>query len=143
LGLFERARAAIGAPLRLRLLGGLAVAGRLQRVGPDWWLLEDDGGRETVVATAALAGVRGFGRYAAAPGTASILAARIGLRPVLRAVARDRSAVALHLRDGTSVSATIDRVGAEFVDVAVHPQGGPGRREEGRGGLLLAVRSRA
>jgi hypothetical protein len=132
LGLVDRARAAVGTPLRVRLLGGVALTGRLGRIGPDWLLIDEDGGRETVVAIAAIAGVRGLGRYSAVPGTAGIVASRIGMRQVLRGIARDRSAVRLQLTDGTTVDATLDRVGADFVEVATHAAAEPRRRQDVR-----------
>jgi hypothetical protein len=132
LGLIDRARAAIGAPLRLRVLGGFTVAGRLARVGTDWLLMDADGGRETVVALAALVSARGFGRYSAVPGSSGLVESRIGLRHVLRGIARDRSATRLHLTDGTTVDATLDRVGADFVEVATHGPAEPRRRHDVR-----------
>jgi hypothetical protein len=50
----------------------------------------------------------------------------------LRGVARDRSPVRLHLRDGGTVEATIDRVGADFVEAATHAPGEPRRRPDVR-----------
>ncbi|HZC72748.1 MAG TPA: hypothetical protein VE442_18765 [Jatrophihabitans sp.] len=137
LGLHDRARAAVGDPLRVRVSGGLAVAGVLSRLGPEWWLLDEGAGRESVVATAHLLTVRGLGRYSAVPGTAGVVESRIGLRLVLRGIARDRSAVHLHLADGTAVAATIDRVGADFVEVATHAPAEPRRLREVRDVELL------
>src|SRR5207237_41009 len=114
LGLVDRARAAIDSPLRLRVAGGLAVSGRLTRVGPDWLLFDEGDGREAVVASGQVVTVRGLGRYSAVPGSAGIVESRLGLRHVLRGIARDRSAVRVHLVDGSIVDATIDRVGADF-----------------------------
>ncbi len=39
---------------------------------------------------------------------------------MLRVVARDRSVVLMRLQDGTRYVGTPDRVGADFVDVAIH-----------------------
>ena len=128
LGLADRLRAADGALLRLRLAGGLTLAGAVRSVGPNWLLLAEDAGREAVVPLAAVLGVRGLSRYSAVPGSAGIVASRFGLRLALRGVARDRSPVRLELADGTTVHATIDRVGADFVDVATHAPGEPRRR---------------
>ena len=127
LGLLDRARAAMGVALRVRVSGGLTVAGRLSRVGPEGWLLDENDGRQTVVATAHVMTVRGFGRYAAVPGTVGAVESRLGLRQVLRGLARDRSAVHLHLADGSAVTGTIDRAGADFVDVATHAPAEPRR----------------
>ena len=131
LGLVERFRAAVGATVRLRLDGAGTVSGVIARVGPDW-LLVADGNREVVVPLAAVLGVRGLNRYSAAPDAAGAVGARLGLRSVLRGVARDRSPVRIDLRDGSAVEATIDRVGADFVEVATHATGEPRRRAEVR-----------
>jgi hypothetical protein len=142
----DRARAAIGSPLRLRVAGGLTVAGRLLRVGAEWLLLDEGDGREAIVAVRHLVSVRGLGRYSAAPGSAGVVESRLGLRQALRGVARDRSAVRVQLSDGLTVEATIDRVGADFIEVATHAPGEPRRRKEVRDvellplGVLAAVR---
>jgi hypothetical protein len=39
---------------------------------------------------------------------------------VLRAIARDRSAVAVRLVDGSQIIGTPDRVGADWIDIAAH-----------------------
>jgi hypothetical protein len=138
-GWADRARAAVGSAVRVRLPGDQVVAGALTRVGPDWLLLDDGGGRETVVRTAAVLTMRGFARYAAIPGAEGAVASRLGLRHVLRAVARDRSAVRLHLLDGSTVDATLDRVGADFVEVATHGAGELRRRSEVRDVELIML----
>lgn len=137
--LTDRARAAVGGQLQLRLWGGLTVTGRLIQAGPGWLLVDEDGAHEALVASAGLLSVRGFGRRSAAPGSAGVVESRIGIRHVLRAVARDRSQVRVHLVDGTVVDATIDRVGADFIDVASHPPGEPRQRTGGAETLLLVI----
>src|SRR3954464_6084648 len=69
LELIDRARAAIGAELRLRLSGGFDLGGRLAGAGPDWLLVDEGDGREALVAAARLVSVRGFPRYSAVPGS--------------------------------------------------------------------------
>lgn len=123
LGLWDRARPAVGAVLRVRLPGAGTVTGTLERVGPDWWLLAEDAGRDVVVVTARVVSVRGLGRYSAVPGAGPVVESRLGLRHVLRGVARDRSAVRLQLVDGSAADGTLDRVGADFVELASHPVG--------------------
>jgi len=130
LGVVDRLRAAADAALRLRLIGGRTLTGSLSRVGPDWLLITEDAGREVVVPLTAVAGVRGLSRYSAVPGAAGVVASRLGLRHALRGLARDRSAVRLELADGTALDATIDRVGADFVEVAAHAPGEARRRRE-------------
>jgi len=119
----DRLRMALGTPLRLRAAGAFALSGTLCRVGPGWMLLEEGGGREAVVALDALLTVSGLSRLAGVPATAGAVVSKIGLRHVLRGIARDRSSVLLHLSDASVLAATIDRVGADYLDVAVHAPG--------------------
>ena len=135
----DRLRVAVGTPLRLQLTGDTALAGRVTRVGPDWLLLDEGSGREAVVVAGHLLGVRGLGRYSAVPGSAGIVESRLGLRSALRGLARDRSPVRLHRLDGSALDATLDRVGADFVDVATHAAGEPRRRGEVRGVELVPI----
>jgi hypothetical protein len=132
----DRLRAAVDTPLRLRLSGGTLVDGVLRRVGPDWLLLDEGAGREAVVASAAVITIRGLGRLSAVPASEGVVESRLGLRNVLRGIARDRSTVRIHLTTGgaqfDTVDATIDRVGADFVEVATHAAGAARRRTEVR-----------
>jgi len=130
LGTIDRLRAADGAAVRLRVSGGRTLSGVVDRVGPDWLLLAEDAGREAVVPLAAVLGVRGLSRFSAVPGTAGAVASRLGLRSALRGIARDRSPVRLELVDGSGLDATLDRVGADFVEVAVHAPGEARRRHD-------------
>lgn len=142
----DRLRAAVGNPIRVQLLGGVTIAGVVQRVGPDWMLVDEGTGHETVVALAALRAVHGLGRLSAVPGTGGPVLAKLTLRSALRGIARDRSAVRLQLIDGDVLDATIDRVGADFVEVARHAPSEARRRNEVRDvilvptGVLMAVR---
>jgi hypothetical protein len=126
----DRLRAALGTSLRLRLRGGFTINGRLVRA--DWLLVDEGDGREALVAGAGLVGVRGLGRYSAVPHSAGVVESRLGLRAALRGIARDRSAARLLLADGDTMDATIDRVGADFVEVATHAPGELRRRQDVR-----------
>jgi hypothetical protein len=139
LGTRERLAAALGSTVRGQVLGGAAFAGTIERVGPDWVLLDEGDGRESVLALAALASVTGLGRSSAVPGHGGAVQARLGLRSALRGIARDRSTVRLHLRDGATLDATLDRVGADFVEVARHAPGEPRRRGEVRDVVLVPL----
>lgn len=132
IGLIERLRSAAGLSLRLRLPAQLVVSGALVRVGPDWLLVDEDAGREVLVSTRAVLGVRGLARYSASPHTMPVVESRLGIRHTLRGIARDRSAVRVHLVDGTTLDGTIDRIGADFVEVASHAAGEARRRQEVR-----------
>lgn len=139
LGLLERLRGAVGLAVRVRAAGSTAIAGTLSRVGPDWLLIDEGAGREALLAGAKLVSIRGLARYSATPGSAGVVESRLGLRHALRGIARDRSAVRIHLDDGTTVDATIDRVGVDFVEVATHAAGEPRRRQEVRDSELLPL----
>lgn len=131
--LLDRLRAAVGFPLAIRCRGAGHVSGRLSDVGADWLLLEDDGGREVLVALSAIRSVTGLGRGTAAAQAEGAVRAAFDLRRALRALARDRAAVHVLLDDGGALTGTIDRVGADFVELAAHPLDEPRRAEAVRG----------
>ena len=124
----DRLRACVGGVVRLRVAGGATIAGTVRKVGPDWLLIDEEASRECLVPLSAVMSVVGAGRWVADPAADSAVAARLGLRSALRAVARDRSGVRLLLVDGAALAATLDRVGADFVEAAVHPVGEARRR---------------
>lgn len=137
LALLDRLRAALDTTLRLELAGGVALTGTVQRVGVDWLLLDEGAGREALVALPAVQTVLGLGRLSAVPGSGGQVLARLTLRSALRGIARDRSGVQLHLTGGGVVAATIDRVGADFLEVARHAVGEARRRSEVRDVVLV------
>lgn len=139
LSVLDRLRAAVDTPVRLRFMGAGQVAGTLRRCGPDWALLDVDGGGEVLVRLGAITGIGGLGRDTAVPGSMDVVTARLGLWFVLRRIARDRAPVTVLLVDGTAVHATIDRVGADFVEVAVHERGSVRRAEAVREQLLVPM----
>lgn len=139
LRLVDRARPALGSPVRVRLLGAGTLSGRLVRAGPDWWLIEHEAGGEVVLAAAALLTVRGFGRYSAVPDTEGVVAARLGLRQVLRGIARDRAPVRVHLVDGSALDGTLDRIGADHLEIATHAAGEPRRARDVRDVALIPL----
>ena len=149
LGMVDRLRAALGTAVRIRLAGDLTISGTVERVGPDWLLIDEGAARECVLAIAAVRSVSGLGRFSAVPGAEEVVESRLKLRSALRGIARDRSAVRLHLVDGAVLDATVDRVGADFVEVARHAPGEPRRHGEVREvvlvpfGALAAVRRTA
>jgi hypothetical protein len=56
-------------------------------------------------------------------GGAGAVSGKLDLRHALRGLARGRLPVAAVLRDATTLHGTLDRVGADFVEVALHAPG--------------------
>ncbi|HZY75170.1 MAG TPA: hypothetical protein VFE40_02550 [Jatrophihabitantaceae bacterium] len=139
LTLLDRLRPAIGSPVRLRTAGGGVVVGTVSRAGPDWVLLDQDNGREALVRLGAVTAIGGLGRLTAAPDSLDPVTARLGLWFVLRRIARDRSPLTVRLTDGSTLHATVDRVGADFVEAAVHAPGEQRRARAVREELLIPM----
>lgn len=115
--LADRMRAATGAALRIQVPGRV-VSGRVLGAGADW-VLVDAAGADTLVVLDAVVWVEGLGRGADPP--ADEIDARLGFGHVLRQLARDRAVVAIGLRDSSVLTGTVDRVGADALDIAEHP----------------------
>lgn len=125
--LVDRMRAAVGTPVRFGCLGAETVTGRLERVGPDWALLAERADRSALVPHAAITSISGLGALAASPGSQGRVWERLDLRYALRGLARDRAPVTVTLTDAGSAIGTVDRVGADFLEMAEHPAGEPRR----------------
>ena len=138
--LADRLRGALGLPLTLGCGRAGTVTGVLAGVGPDWVLVEDDGARQCLVALAAVRWVSGLGRRTAALEPAGPVRARLDLRRALRGLARDRSTVQVVLDDGVVLTGTLDRVGADYVELAEHPTDLPRRAEVVQGVRALLIR---
>jgi hypothetical protein len=83
--------------------------------GADWVMVQAGG--EYLLPLQAIAAVSGLSRMAE-PGQQP--ARRLGLGVVLRGLSRDRSAVVVRTVGGRVVRGTVDRVGADHLDLAVH-----------------------
>jgi hypothetical protein len=118
--LVDRLRATLGHPVTVFTLGGAKVAGRVAGVGADWLLVAEDFRFEVLLPLDAITGITGLGGLTAAPGSEGKVAAKLTLAYALRGIARDRATVAIALRDSTVVTGTIDRVGADFFEMAEH-----------------------
>jgi hypothetical protein len=118
--LVDRLRPAFGHPVTVFTLGGGKVSGRVAGVGTDWLLVAEDARFEALVPLDGITGITGLGGLTSAPGSEGKVAAKLTLGYALRGIARDRAAVAIALRDATIVTGTIDRVGADFFEMAEH-----------------------
>jgi hypothetical protein len=124
-----RGAEAAGHTVTVTVVGGAAAGasvetGRVGGVGPDWVLVVRDGA-EVLVVLAAVESVLGLGPESTEPGSEGPVVARLGLGHALRAVARDRAEVRLETTAGTVLVGTIDRVGADHLELTDHPVGEP------------------
>lgn len=126
LRLVDRLRPALGHQVRL-VLPATVVTGRLADLGGDW-VLVDEGSGSALVPLAHIRSVAGLGALSAAPGSEGKVAGALDLRYALRRLARDRIEVVLSTVDGSVMSGTVDRVGADFVEIAEHEPGEPRRK---------------
>jgi len=145
ISMVERIAGAVGWPIRLRTVAGITVTGTLQRVGPDWLLLQESPGREVVLALRATTVVEGL---SAATGVSMTgVQRRLNLRHALRGLARDRSPIALVVSGGvgepaalhTELTGTVDRIGADFLEMALHAPWEPRRTASVRSIVLVPL----
>lgn len=129
IALLSRLSAAVGSAVRIDTAAG-EVSGSLVDTAPAWVLVAGPVGAQVLVPMARVLAVRGVPRVAApAPVQAAArIRERLGLAHALRAVARDRSPVTVALDGGLVVSGTVQRVGADWLDLTEHPVGEPPRR---------------
>ncbi len=134
--LVDRLRAQEGANITVAVDGVGQVSGALVQIGADWLLLRTPS--EVIVPVAAITAVPDLPPAAISPDGGSMVSRRLRLTTVLRAVAMDRCAVRVALRNGSSFTGTPDRVGFDFVDVALHDLDEAPRRSTVRGRSTVA-----
>jgi hypothetical protein len=141
-------------PVGIRLSDGSSLDARIAAVGADWLAAPDAEGarRLWLVPLWSLRGVQAAHgdllRSARPPERADPLAERVSFALALRDLARRRVGVALGVLPagvdagvdaGGTVTGTIDRVGADHLDLAVHDAGAPRRAADVRAYRLLPL----
>ncbi|MFJ6536250.1 hypothetical protein ACIQH5_08440 [Paenarthrobacter sp. NPDC091711] len=120
----DRLRGALGAEIKIGLNDGSLVRGRLSHVGGEWLVLTERG-RQWLLPYASVVSYQGLGRVALKP--ESLIRQSLGIASALRALAKDRSQVVVHLKvaagDGYKLQGVIDRVGRDYLDLAVVQHG--------------------
>ncbi len=123
LRLSDRLRSHLGATLTWKLEPGTglesAVQGDLVDLGADWMLmcLSTSMRRHLLVPLRSIQWISGLS--AAAQPDRSQIAKRMGITVVLRGLARDRAPLRVLMPTG-QLTGTIDRVGADHIDLALH-----------------------
>lgn len=112
-----RLHASLGLELRLRLVGGPQVSGRLARTGADWLLLVE-GPVEWIVRHAGIASVAGASVRADSEETWSVFD-RLTLRAVLRRLAEANEDCVVRFLDDRRVEGRVVRVGRDFFELRV------------------------
>jgi hypothetical protein len=116
-GLASRLHASLGQDLRIRLVGGRAVAGRLARLGEDWVLLTDRNS-EWVVRHQGVVSVSGLSPKAHSEDTWPAVD-RLTMRTVLRRLATANDPCLVHFCDDQQLEGRIGRVGRDFFELTV------------------------
>jgi hypothetical protein len=121
--------------------GGTVVSAEVTAVGADWVAL--DGGRAGALVVP-FSAIEAIGmphadvlRSARPSLRRSALSDRMTLGFVVRDLVRRRVAVTVHLVQGRLLSGTIDRAGADHLDIALHDRGAPRRATEVTGHRIV------
>lgn len=144
-GLVARLAGSLGNPVRLRTTAGISITGVLRRLGPDWVLVDEAPGREAMVALAGVTIVEGLSSATGLP--LGGLSGRLTMRLALRGLVRDRAPVAVTLvgsqggpqATSTEITGTIDRIGTDFFELALHAAWEPRRAGSVRQVVLLPL----
>lgn len=117
-----RLHGSVGCQVAVTVVGVGTLEAGLAQVGADWLLLAS-AGQEWMVRLAAVASVRGASNRALGP-LARPLSARLGMASALRRVAETAGDVTVLRTDGSVMSGTVRRVGADFAEVQRPVRGG-------------------
>jgi hypothetical protein len=102
--------------LRLSLVDGSTIDGRVDDVGDGWLVLGSSTG-SYLVPFSALVAIVGLPQRAARPG----LGRSFGFGYALRGLSRDRAVVSVLDRSGVTSTGTIDVVGRDLLELSEHP----------------------
>jgi hypothetical protein len=128
--------------LAWELRGEVSVSARVNVVGADWVGIETAADRSGVIPLTSIATI-GLGHAdllrSARPRAAerATLTERMTLGFVLRDLVRRRTPVTVTTNAGRSLAGTIDRAGADHLDLALHDAGSPRRAEAVQGHRLI------
>ncbi len=131
-------------PVRLVLSGGVRLVIHPHSIGRDWLSAALPDGRQCIVPLGAIASVslsqaEVTASLAATVGAANdTVSGRLGLPFVLRDLCRRRRQVEVTTRDGVLVG-TIDRVGRDHFDLALHEAGSARRESAVREVLMVPI----
>lgn len=130
-----------GAAPSFELVDGTVLNAEVTGVGADWIALEGGRSGALVVPFAAVAAVgmphADVLRSARPAAVRSTIADRMTLGFVVRDLVRRRVGVTVHLTGSRTLAGTIDRAGADHLDIALHEPGSPRRASEVRGHRIV------
>lgn len=140
----------IGGEITVDLPGAHVLSGQLTAVGADWIGLARELGGASLVPLSSVQALR-FSHEAMLgslgvggdrgdePRKRTSLAERQSFGFVLRDLARRRIPVVLHRGDEHTLAGTIDRVGVDHLDLALHDRGAPRREAEVSGYRIVPL----
>lgn len=141
--LHERLLADVGRPIHLALRGGTLIGGTLTELARDWLVVHEQlpaVDREVLVVTTSVLSVSGLSGRSDA-GRPARTRRSLDLRQALRALSRDRAVVRVRDIQGGVTAGTIDRVGADHLDLSTHPDDLPRRSRDVRSVLTIPYAS--
>lgn len=123
-----------GATVSLSLSDASTVGGRIQAVGADWVAIEPASGHALIISPMSSITMWGMDHPSLLASTApsvglSAVRERMTLGFVLRDLARRRVRVTVRVRGGQELAGTIDRAGADHLDLALHDLSEPRRAQ--------------
>jgi len=135
--LLDRVRSLAGVQLTLGLSNGQTAAGSIVALGSDW-LVVRQGGRDLLIPERGLSWARAEPRPDRDGSAPDPLDHRLSIGYALRLLARDRATVVVGLISGDTLTGTIDRVGADHLDLTEHAADLP-RRQSAVGAIRLVA----